>query len=705
MPISYAMLQQMIITTVMVNVIEAGRQVQGLEVVGAPKSYMFSPVVEISKLPRSVVGPSISISETTWEWVGHGNSMGMAQKHFWVVFQLCIMSRDCSHIRFFKLFLVNELLPPLPQGTISLPSSYGIQSKSALGKHTSGSTTGKQEDVNGNVSEISAREKLLRDQPELLAQFGMDLFPVLVQVYGSSVNGPVRHKCLSAISKLMYFSTADMLQSLLRVTNISSFLAGVLAWKDPQVLVPALQIAEVLMQKLPDVFSKMFVREGVVHAVDALISSNQSTPFSMHGSASGKDQDVSTGAPPKPRRNRRRSGGPNSEANGMEEPKGSTAGTIGSPPSSGDAFIPTLNLGLRAAVSSHAKRFKDTYFPADSGAMDVEATESLCNLKSLCMKLNGNLSDPKGKLKGKGKAVGLASSASDEQLASVVAEMLAELSKGDGVSTFEFIGSGVVASLLNYFSCGTFSKENMTEVNLLKLRQQALKRFKLFIELALPLKIEEGREAPMKILVYKLQNALASLERFPVILSHAPRSTSGNASISAGLSALSQPFKLRLCRAQGEKTLRDYSSNVILIDPLANLAAVEEFLWPRIQRSEPVQKSSSAIGTSESAAGQPSTAGASSPSTSAPSATERRPSTRSRSSMAVGNAIGKDLDDAHASSSKGKGKAVMKCVADESRGPQTRNATRRRAVSDRDSQLKQAQGHSGSEVCSYEFLV
>ena len=84
----------------------------------------------------------------------------------------------------------------------------------------------------------------------------------------------------------------------------------------------------------------------------------------------------------------------------------------------------------------------------------------------------------------------------------------------------------------------------MTEVNLLNLRQQALKRFKLFIEIALSLDYEEGREDPMKFLVNKLQNTLASLENFLVILSHAPRSSSGNASILAGLSALAQPFKL-----------------------------------------------------------------------------------------------------------------------------------------------------------------
>ena len=90
-------------------------------------------------------------------------------------------------------------------------------------------------------------------------------------------------------------------------------------------------------------------------------------------------------------------------------------------------------------------------------------------MQSLCTKLNGNLLDPKSKSKGKGKIVGHASFANEEQLQIVVAYILAELSKGDGVSTFEFIGSGVVASLLNYFSFGTFSKENVTEVNLLNL--------------------------------------------------------------------------------------------------------------------------------------------------------------------------------------------------------------------------------------------
>lgn len=49
-------------------------------------------------------------------------------------------------------------------------------------KKSPSSSSGKQDDSNVNVPEVSAREKLLDDQPELLQQFGMDLLPVLIQV-------------------------------------------------------------------------------------------------------------------------------------------------------------------------------------------------------------------------------------------------------------------------------------------------------------------------------------------------------------------------------------------------------------------------------------------------------------------------------------------------------------------------------------------
>ncbi|KAK8586253.1 hypothetical protein V6N13_130774 [Hibiscus sabdariffa] len=244
--------------------------------------------------------------------------------------------------------------------------------------------------------------------------------------------------------------------------------------------------------------------------------------------------------------------------------------------------------------------------------------------------------------------------------------MLAELSKGDGVSIFEFIGSGVVVALLNYFSCGYFSQEIISDVNLAKLRHQVVKRFKLFISVALPSSVDEGSIAPMTVLVQKLQNALSSQERFPVVLSHSSQSSGGNARLSSGLGALSQPFKLRLCRAPEEKSLRDYSSNIVLIDPLAS--------------------------------NRPSRNGVSSPSTSTPASTTRRQSSRSRSSVDIGDVARKEQSQEKSTSSlKGKGKAVLKSSQEEARGPQTRNAARRRAALSKDAPMKPLNDDSTSE--------
>ena len=147
---------------------------------------------------------------------------------------------------------------------------------------------------------------------------------------------------------------------------------------------------------------------------------------------------------------------------------------VGSPPTSVE--IPTHSSNLRTTVSSCAKSFKDKYFPSDPGDADVGISDELLHLLNLCAKLNAGVEEQKSKVKGKSKTDGVYiadfSTGKEESLVGIVSEMLQELSKGDGISTFEFIGSGVVAALLNYFSCGHSNKEKISEVNFHKLRQQ-----------------------------------------------------------------------------------------------------------------------------------------------------------------------------------------------------------------------------------------
>lgn len=78
--------------------------------------------------------------------------------------------------------MANELLPPLPQGTISFPPNFNLFVKGPAVKKPSTSGSVKEEDPTDSAPEVSAREKLLKDQPELLHQFGMDLLPILIQV-------------------------------------------------------------------------------------------------------------------------------------------------------------------------------------------------------------------------------------------------------------------------------------------------------------------------------------------------------------------------------------------------------------------------------------------------------------------------------------------------------------------------------------------
>jgi E3 ubiquitin-protein ligase TRIP12 len=590
--------------------------------------------------------------------------------------------------------LVNELLPTMPDtegNPITSTSISGTSSRGA-GRKYSAVTIGRvEESEQGAALEISAREMLLRSQPQLLLQFGTDLFAVLVQVYGSSVNPPVRYKCLAAINKLLYFSTSEMLRSLLIESNISSFLAGVLASKDASILLTALRIAEMLMQKLPDVFFKMFVKEGVVHAVDVLIASDQPGPPSPL-LASKLDAATSAGrvvpGPSRSRRGgagRRKSAGNNDVA--VEEACLSTSAPlppVRSPPSAGSAKG-TLRSEMQVAAIAFAKQFKDTYFPGDTSIADAGVTQSLCKLKNLCSQLNcETVVEIKGKGKGKVKAAG---SINEDQMVMVLSEILAELGRGDGVSTFEFIGSGVVGALLNFFSCGNTAKDNISNT---ALRQQALKRLKDFVTVArLPDSVSSNESAPLTLLVRKLQNALVALEQFPVVLGHAPRLSSGTYSIAAGLGALTQPLKLRLCRASGEKSLRDYSANIVLIDPLATLISVEDFLWPHVKCHDLTSISATSMLDA-----------------SAPIAvltSEPQHSMKSRSATTFGNGADVDLDGS-ASTTKRKGKAVCRGAAgahgaDEQRGPETRNAAAHRRAAATSIPVAKVVPECESEVC------
>ena len=59
---------------------------------------------------------------------------------------------------------------------------------------------------------------------------------------------------------------SDILQDI----SVSSHLATMLKAQDYRLVVGAMQMAEVLLQKLPDIFTLYFHREGVMHQLQSL---------------------------------------------------------------------------------------------------------------------------------------------------------------------------------------------------------------------------------------------------------------------------------------------------------------------------------------------------------------------------------------------------------------------------------------------------
>jgi E3 ubiquitin-protein ligase TRIP12 len=110
----------------------------------------------------------------------------------------------------------------------------------------------------------------LKEERGLAAEFIKNLFSVLYEVYSSSAGPAVRYKCLRALLRMVYFANADLLRDVLKNQIVSSHIAGMMASNDVRIVVGALQMAEILMTKLPEVFGVHFRREGVMHQINQL---------------------------------------------------------------------------------------------------------------------------------------------------------------------------------------------------------------------------------------------------------------------------------------------------------------------------------------------------------------------------------------------------------------------------------------------------
>eukprot|EP00004_Rigifila_ramosa_P001103 TRINITY_DN1106_c0_g1_i2.p1 TRINITY_DN1106_c0_g1~~TRINITY_DN1106_c0_g1_i2.p1 ORF type:complete len:862 (-),score=200.84 TRINITY_DN1106_c0_g1_i2:23-2608(-) len=88
-------------------------------------------------------------------------------------------------------------------------------------------------------------------------------------------------------------------------------------------------------------------------------------------------------------------------------------------------------------------------------------------------------------------------------------------------------------------------------------------------------RVLDSRQAEFSVFVKKLLELLAKTEKFPVQLTDASGSR-------AGLRALGQPLRLVLKRHDSESGLKTFQSGPVMIEPMAPISAIENFLWGRV---------------------------------------------------------------------------------------------------------------------------
>ncbi|KQK05853.1 E3 ubiquitin-protein ligase UPL4 [Brachypodium distachyon] len=396
---------------------------------------------------------------------------------------------------------------------------------------------------------VLAKEKIIVDEPGYLCRFSGDILPVLIKAVNSGANSYICYGCSTIVNNICYFSKPEMLQGLLKETNISSFLAGLLSRKDHHMLISSLKIIEILMQKLPDAYLGSFIKEGVVYAVDTLLMQedcSKSSPCLPDDTHQSENQPVI--------RNK-----PACFCYAFDSRRSESAETR------------TCRIG-QGNLFNFARHVKTTYFTAEAVSSEMGLTEILQKLKTCCAVLNDSAD----------KSLNKDGLRNEEHLSNILSEVMMELHGGETMTTFEFLESGLVKSLLNYLSNGKYfqGEDNLKDHNADHF-YAVLKRFQSFARISFS-RMEQGwGDMLLTLLVRKLQNALTSLDNFPVIMSHNFKPRSNISDIPIRHSTISPCIRVRFKKDEDETNLSSYD-NAVNLEISSSLQSIEEYLWPKV---------------------------------------------------------------------------------------------------------------------------
>uniref|UniRef100_A0A914ZIP5 E3 ubiquitin-protein ligase n=4 Tax=Parascaris TaxID=6254 RepID=A0A914ZIP5_PARUN len=132
--------------------------------------------------------------------------------------------------------------------------------------------------------EEDRRLELLRNDASTLNQVVQMLFPILVEIDGSSSGPALRYESLRVMLRMIYPSETTHLKEVLNEVPLAGHVASALASprsKDLCIVASALQLVHLVLDKLPELYVPLFRREGVAHEVEKLSKIKSDSPVNI----------------------------------------------------------------------------------------------------------------------------------------------------------------------------------------------------------------------------------------------------------------------------------------------------------------------------------------------------------------------------------------------------------------------------------------
>ncbi|KAK3842088.1 MAG: putative ubiquitin-protein ligase Ufd4 [Linnemannia gamsii] len=473
--------------------------------------------------------------------------------------------------------IVSQLLPALPKEDplFDTESRYQAIKKEATSSSTS---TVDGEDVEMKPATVDRKAELLASHPDSVRRMGAILIPTLIEVYSSTVHLKVRQRAVSALVKLIYFTSDSVLGSVLKNVELASFLAVILSQQEHQSLVvAALQITDVLMTKIPSIYQQYLEREGVTFeisklaylAVELSLSKNLKLTESTESSKDKEDKSVKT-TPSETTSSTedidiedspKDSSDDSSKDTTTSEPAAAAQDSTSEAPAdepplmaseTGQRLIQLMSK-IKDWILERARILVELFHApgSESGEDAHQGTSVLADLK----RLSEALDDPQE-----------VASASIKELAQYFDRMGVT-----GISSFEFLNSGLPQSLLRYLTDTTAKYTNSQETRI----RQFIQEF-MVVSGSKP---DASTSTPMALLVKKMQEGLTRMETFEV------EAAQGSLAESRGgpSSSLATQVRLKLSPEEGTEVPSGYQNLIVSIHAIATFRTLDEYLRPRLK--------------------------------------------------------------------------------------------------------------------------